>query len=156
MDFFSMHFEKKYFIDINTHNLAYLLFIVRIWLMQLWKPASSRLQVNVPFWVWRPEAAEIQKKWVSGKESICQWRDTEVGWISGSGRYPVGGNGNLLQYSCLENSMDWGAWQAAVYGVAKSWTQLSTHTHTHTIWFTLLTQVNCYAHPKTLSERHPE
>ena len=34
-------------------------------------------------------------------------RDTEeVGWISGSGRYPGGGNRNLLQYSCLENSMD--------------------------------------------------
>ena len=33
-------------------------------------------------------------------------RDTEVGWISGTGRYPGGGNGNLVQYSCLENSMD--------------------------------------------------
>ena len=35
------------------------------------------------------------------------------------------GSGNLLQYSCLENSMDGGAWQAAVHGVAKSWTRLS-------------------------------
>ena len=43
------------------------------------------------------------------------------------------GNGNPLQYSCLENSMDRGAWQAIVHGVAKSWTQLSnSHTHTHT------------------------
>ena len=49
-------------------------------------------------------------------------------WVRtlGRGRSPGGGNGNALQYSCLENSMDRGAWQAKVHGVAKSWTQLST------------------------------
>ena len=36
-------------------------------------------------------------------------------------KYPRGGNGNPLQYSCLENSMDRGAWGATVHGVAKSW-----------------------------------
>ena len=41
-------------------------------------------------------------------------------------------NGNPLQYSCLENSMDRRAWQATVHGVTKSWTRLSVHTHTHT------------------------
>ena len=41
------------------------------------------------------------------------------------GRAPEGGNGNLLQYSWLENSMDRGAWQATVYGVTKSRTQLN-------------------------------
>ena len=40
------------------------------------------------------------------------------------------GNGNPLQYSCLENPMDGGAWQASVHGVAKSWTQLSNFTFT--------------------------
>ena len=40
-----------------------------------------------------------------------------------------GGNGNPLQYSCLENPMDRGAWQARVHGV-KSWTQLNSCTHT--------------------------
>ena len=40
------------------------------------------------------------------------------------------GNGTPLQYSCLENPMDGGAWWAAVYGVAKSWTQLSNFTFT--------------------------
>ena len=45
--------------------------------------------------------------------------------IPGSGRCPGGGNGNPLQYSCLENPMDRGAWKAAVHGVAKSWTRLS-------------------------------
>jgi len=42
------------------------------------------------------------------------------GSIPGSGRSPGIGNGNPLQYSCLENSMDRGAWQATVHGVAKS------------------------------------
>ena len=45
--------------------------------------------------------------------------------ISGSGRSPGGGNGNPLQYSCLGNPMDRGAWQATVYGITKSWTPLS-------------------------------
>ena len=50
--------------------------------------------------------------------------------IPGSGRTPGGRNGNPLQYSCLENSMDTGAWQATVHGVTKSWTRLSTLTCT--------------------------
>ena len=53
-----------------------------------------------------------------GKESTCDARD--VGWIPGSGRSPRGGNGNPLQYSCPENSMDRRAWWATVgYRVAK-------------------------------------
>ena len=52
----------------------------------------------------------------------------DLGSIPGSGRYPREGNGNPLQYSCLENCMDRGAWWAAVHGVAKSQTQLSTFT----------------------------
>ena len=53
-------------------------------------------------------------------------RDT--GSIPGSGRSPGGGNGNPLQYCCLENPRDRGAWWATVRGVAKSRTRLSTHT----------------------------
>ena len=45
--------------------------------------------------------------------------------IPGLGRSPGKGNGNPLQYSCLENPIDKGALWATVYGVAKSWTQLS-------------------------------
>ena len=48
----------------------------------------------------------------------------DMGPIPGSGRSPGGEHGNPLQYSCLENSMDRGAWWATVHGVAKSWTQL--------------------------------
>ena len=50
-------------------------------------------------------------------------RDT--GSIPGSGRSPGEGNGNPLQYSCLENSMDRGAWRAIVHGEAKSRPRLS-------------------------------
>ena len=44
----------------------------------------------------------------------------DAGFIPGSGKSPKVGNGNLLQYSCLENFMDRGTWQATVRGVAKS------------------------------------
>ena len=49
--------------------------------------------------------------------------------IPGSGRSHGGDNGNLLQYSCLENPMDRGAWLSTVHGVAKSQTQLSDRAH---------------------------
>ena len=62
-------------------------------------------------------------KWCSGKESTCQAGDT--GLIPESGRSSGEGNGKPLQYSCLENPMDGGAWQATVHGVAKSQTRLS-------------------------------
>ena len=55
--------------------------------------------------------------WFSGKESDCNAGDT--GSVSGSGRFAGEGNGNLHPYSCLENPMDRGAWQATVHGVAK-------------------------------------
>ena len=54
----------------------------------------------------------------------------DPGSIPGSGRSPGEGNGNPLQYSCLENPMDRGAWWATVHGVAKSRTQLSNFTFT--------------------------
>ena len=60
-----------------------------------------------------------------GKESACNAGDS--GLIPGSGRSPGEGNSNPLQYSCLENSMDRGAWGATVHGAAKSWTQLSNY-----------------------------
>ena len=43
----------------------------------------------------------------------------DLGLVSGSGRSPGGGHGNPLQYSCLENSMDRGTWQARVHGAAE-------------------------------------
>jgi len=57
------------------------------------------------------------------KESACN--AGVLGLIPGSGRSPGEGNGNPLQCSCLQNSMDRGAWLATVQGVTKSWTWLS-------------------------------
>ena len=53
-----------------------------------------------------------------GKESVCNAGD--LGLIPGSGRSPGEGNGNPLQYSCLENSMDRGVWWSTVHAVAES------------------------------------
>ena len=58
-----------------------------------------------------------------GKESA--FTEGALGSIPGSGRSPEEGNGSQLQYSCLENPMDGGAWWATVHGVAKSRTRLS-------------------------------
>src|SRR5574339_1058885 len=64
----------------------------------------------------------------AGKESACNAGDW--GSIPGSGRSPGEGNGNPLQYSCLENPMDGEAWWATVHGVAQSRTRLSDFTFT--------------------------
>ena len=72
--------------------------------------------------------------WLSGKESTCNARATGgTSSIPGSGRSPGGGHGNPLQYSCLKNPMDRGAWQATVHGVPKSQTRLSDCACTHCI-----------------------
>ena len=58
-----------------------------------------------------------------GKESACNVGDLAL--IPVSGRSPGEENGNLLQYACLDNSMDRGAWRDIVHGLEKSWTQMS-------------------------------
>ena len=67
--------------------------------------------------------------WLRGEESACNVGDAgDTDLIPGSGRSPGGGNGNPLWYSCLENPMDRGDWQAMIHGVSKSWTCLSDWT----------------------------
>ena len=69
-------------------------------------------------------------RWLSSKESTYNAGDTgEAGLIPGSGKSPAEGNGNPLQYSCLENPIDRGAWRATVHEVA----ELGTIEHTHTV-----------------------
>ena len=65
---------------------------------------------------------------LDGKASACNVGDP--GSIPGSGRSPGERNGNPLQYFCLENSMDGGAWWVTVHGVIKSRTRLSDFTFT--------------------------
>ena len=70
-----------------------------------------------------------------GLSSVSACNAGDLGSIPELGRSPGEGNGTPLQYSCLENPMDGGAWEAAVRGVAKGWTRLSD--------FTLLVCVEC-------------
>ena len=67
--------------------------------------------------------AQLVKNLPAMQESTC--RAGDWGSIPGLGGSPGEGNGNPLQYSCLENPMDRGAWQAIVHGVVKSQTGLS-------------------------------
>ena len=74
----------------------------------------------------RSHYVPIRKGFLGGsddKESACN--AGYPGSIPGLGRVPGEGHGNPLQYSCLQNSMGRGAWQATIYAVAKSQTQLS-------------------------------
>ena len=67
-----------------------------------------------------------------GSEGKASARNTgDLGSIPGSGKSPGEGNGNPLQYSCLENPMERETWQATVHGVAKSQTRLSDFTFFH-------------------------
>ena len=74
------------------------------------------------------------------KASACNAGDP--GSIPGLGRSPGEGNGNPLQYSCLENPMDRGAWWATVHGVAKSRTRLSDFTFTFMLYVKVVKRVN--------------
>ena len=71
-----------------------------------------------------------------GKASV--YKAGDLGSSPGLGRYPGEGNGNPLQYYCLENPMDRGAWYATVYGVTKSQIRLSNFT-SHYLLIGLLT-----------------
>ena len=64
---------------------------------------------------WASQVVLMVKKLPANAEDI-----RDAGSIPGSGRSPGGGHGNALQYSCLENPMDRGAWQATVHGVARN------------------------------------
>ena len=79
-----------------------------------------------------------------GKESAYNAGD--LGSIPGSGRSPGEGNGNPLQYSCLENPMDRGAWQATVHGVARVGHDLATEP-------SLPLPSYCYYHPHFINEK---
>ena len=72
------------------------------------------------------EECEVFPGGSEDKASACNTGDP--GLIPGLGRSPGKGNGNPLEYSCLENPMDRGAWRATVHGIAKSRTRLSDFT----------------------------
>jgi len=102
----------------------------KCWLVcWVWESGISTLH-----WIyWRFSWKQGLPRWFNGKASTRQCRrQRHVCLIPESGRFPGIGNDDPLQYSCLENSMDREVWRAAVHRVAKSQTQLSTHTQLKT------------------------
>ena len=104
------------------------------------------VSVNSGSWWWtgRPGVLRFMGSQRVGQDWVTKlnWTDAgdarDIGSIPGLGRSPGEGNSNPLQYSCLENPMNRGAWWATVHGVAKSRTWLSEHTahksSIHHIW----------------------
>ena len=88
------------------------------------------------------------------KESTCSSGDAEL--ILQSGRCPGEGNGNPLQYSCLGNPKDRGAWRATVHGVAKSRTQLSDWAFTQDQFFGLLLKTKSRRERSTVTIREEQ
>ena len=97
-------------------------FFCMIWIK--WKNPHAPNIMLLPTWscIWVNIDSDFPGS-SDGKESVCNAGDP--GSIPGSGRSPGEGNGNPLQYSCLENSMGREAWRATVHGVPKIWTRLS-------------------------------
>ena len=107
--------------DMSLSRLRELVMGREAWRAAVPGAAQSRTRLS--------DCPEGLPRWLSGRESACQCRAPgDEGLIPGSGKSPRGRNANLLQYSCLENSMDRGPWWAATQGVAKTQTRLSTHT----------------------------
>ena len=92
-----------------------------VWLRKL----KQGLCINLDRWDGEGDGRGFQKGGVRGFPDGSEVKASahnagDLGSIPGSGRFPGEGNGNPLQYSCLENPMDRGAWRATVHGVAKS------------------------------------
>ena len=99
-----------------------------------WKPGPTiSLSLTFQSWSQRVLNSSIKLQGFSGSVvnnlpgNAGDTRD--AGSIPRTGRSPGGGNGNPLQYSCLENSTDKATWQATVHGVAKTWAWLSNRAH---------------------------
>ena len=129
----------------RTVSLKTLVHISITWRVLKTPKTQATTQANsVNHWVWIKQyqcqglkvKQDISRKTAGlpcgsvSKESACNAGDP--GSISGLGRSPGEGNGNPVQYSCLENSIDRGAWWATVHGITKTGTRTEWLTHTHT------------------------
>ena len=114
---------KMFYVDINLQTHSQSTFVAVLVLI----PAPNQTTC-----VWHVEWIN-NKNLLDGsadKEPACNAGDSsDTGLIPGSGRTPGGGNGNPLQYSCLENPMNRGVWQVTVQRVAKSCIRLSKSAH---------------------------
>ena len=95
--------------------------------LELWKKITESTNLIVVLTLWASQVAQ----WSRIHLPIQKMQETRVRFLDGENP-PGVGNANPLQYSCLETSMDRGAWWVIVHGVAKSWKQLSSRAHRHT------------------------
>ena len=132
------------------------------------QPPPCTPEQPLSFWVRGFGESQISTCHARASLVVQWWRIRlefrRCGYIPGSGRCPGGGNGNPLQYACLENSMDGGAWGATVHRVPKSWEQWAIkHAHMsckiykdHYTVFELFSlsyeQISCFL--KSKSHRH--
>ena len=117
-----MHSQK---LLVSVACLFSLLCNIPLYVLMLW--AESTQSICSPAWCCASFTSFPQKKGFLNGSVIKNLpvNAGDMGSIPGSGRSPEGRNGNPLQYSCLKNSMDRGAWWATVHGVTKSGIRLS-------------------------------
>ena len=96
--------------------------------------------------MWASQVALVVKNLPAGAGDA-----EETGYIPGSGRFPGIVNGNSLQYSCLENSMDRGLWWAASHGVTKSQTRLNDWAYTYTQLWNTFPPYTCFTRVTVIS-----
>ena len=102
------------------YNWQVITFIINFYLYKMYKFSISSQQLITSLWVWEGGLGikcSLLRLSSVGKEPACS--AGYLGSTPGSGRSPGEGNGNALQYSCLENPMDRGAWQATVHRVTR-------------------------------------
>ena len=136
---YALLYKTKLCPTVCSHQLIYLCFyfvlcylhydLMCVCIYTCFTCMTSCWTSNKSFLIWVfmgfPGGSVVKKK----KKKKLPANAGDVGSIPGLGRPPGEGNGNPLQYSCLENPMDRETCQATVPGVAKNWTRLSTHAH---------------------------
>ena len=127
--------NREYGVTLGCHVIFFHVLSIRdwSWMFNMYEFIKLSNFLHNHFQIWEIKISSSLRKidfpgGSDGKASAYNVGD--LGSIPGSGRSPGEGNGNLLQYSCLENPMDGGAWQATVHEVAKSWWRLSNFTFT--------------------------
>ena len=133
---------------LNTAQNVLIYLLIYIYVIYSWYKHILCVCVCVYIYIYR------LTRWRSSKESACQSKARDSGSIPEMQRSPGVGNGNLLQYSCQENSTDRGAWQAIVHGVTKL--DVTEQIYTHMYIFSsvqLLSRVPLFATP-WIAARH--